>query len=143
MDSSNPLVRRCYRSLCRWGKKTTISYQTPYAGGPTPLFRSPQRRFFIAFTVVNLLVFTVLIITYIVQFKILDSGIEQCIAIDAVYITVIIFAAINTLWYIYLSRITSASDQEWSKYMILMSADIILQLVTVVVTMTVSVQQFK
>ena len=70
MNSSNALVRKAYRKCCIWGRRTPIEYSKPYEGGPTPLLQSPQKRFFIAFTILNLLVFLILIITYIVQFKI-------------------------------------------------------------------------
>ena len=69
MDSNNPYVRSCYRRCCLWGKRTSLKLDKPYEGGPTPLLKSPQKRFFIAFTVINLLVFIILLVSYVIRFK--------------------------------------------------------------------------
>lgn len=108
MDSNNYLIRSLYRRCCLWGRKTPIDYGKPYEGGPTPLFCNPQRRFYIAFTITNIIVFLVLILLYIVQFKVYTA--PPCVQVDTVFITVIVFAAINALWYIYMARIECASD---------------------------------
>ena len=66
MDSSSPFVRNCYRKFCIWGRRTPINYSEPYEGGPTPLFKSPQKLFYTVFFSINLLVFLIMIATYIV-----------------------------------------------------------------------------
>ena len=124
MDSNNYLIRKCFRKCCIWGKKTPIEYTKPYEGGPTPLLRSPQRKFYIAFTLINLVLFVVLFILYIVQFRVQAEDSTDCVSLDSVYIQVIVFAGVNTLWYVQLSRIECASDQEWSKYMTFTAVDI-------------------
>jgi hypothetical protein len=67
MDSNNAYIRSCYRRFCLWGRRNPIAAGSqPYEGGPTPLFKSPQQKFYVAFTAINLLVFLVLIVTYII-----------------------------------------------------------------------------
>eukprot|EP00347_Sterkiella_histriomuscorum_P017465 403349261 len=143
MDSNNYLIRKCFRKCCVWGKKTPIEYTKPYEGGPTPLLRSPQKRFYIAFTLINLILFIVLFIMYIVQFKVLADETPDCVQLDSIYIQVIVFAAVNTLWYIQLSRIEYASDQEWSKYMTFTAFDIVAQLISVVITLYFSIVRLQ
>ena len=112
MDSSSTFVRTCYRKGCLWGRRTPIVLDSKaYEGGPTPLFQSPHRKFYIGFTAFNLIVFLVVIAYFIVQFKV-NKVMEQglCIPIDSIYIIVMIFCAINTLWYLFLARIETASD---------------------------------
>lgn len=135
MDSNSPFVRSCYRKCCLWGRRHTIEHSKPYEGGPTPLFRSPQRTFYQVFTIINLLIFIVLIISYIVQFKVNKSVDLSCVEIDSIYITVLVFTGINAIWYVFLSRIEFASDQEWHKYMLFMGIDTVAQLTSVIATM--------
>jgi hypothetical protein len=59
-----------------------------------------------------------------------------------VYITVLVFACLNTLWYLFLARVDTASDQEWHKYMIIMGFDTKCQMAGVVATMAVTVVQY-
>ena len=75
-----------------------------------------------------------LIISYIVQFKVQEVD-TACLSIDAIYITVLVFAGINTLWYLFLFRVDYASDQEWHKYLVFMCIDILAQLLDVVLTL--------
>ena len=111
MDSSSPLIRNCYRKICIWGKKTPIIYAQPYEGGPTPIYSSPQKKFYMIFTFFNLLLFLVMIISYIVQFKLnANAALKSCINIDLIYIVCIIFVAVNSLWYLFLWRVQSATD---------------------------------
>ena len=142
MDSNNSQVRSCYRRCCKWGRRTPIDLVKPYEGGPTPLFKSPQKRFYIVFTVINMLVFLTLLVTYIIQSKgeTINRG---CINIDSIYITVLVFAALNTLWYIFLARIELASDQEWHKYMVFMGLDTVAQLISVIATLYLTVKQYQ
>jgi hypothetical protein len=126
MDSNNPYVRNFYRKCCLWGKRTPLKLEKPYQGGPVPLLRSPQKKFFIAMTVINLLVFLILIISYVVQFKLSTSSNKisgTCLQIDSVYVTILVFACVNTLWYLFLARVETASDQEWHKYIVFMVID--------------------
>ena len=79
MDSNNRLVRVCYRKMCIWGRKSPIEYTKPYEGGPTPILRSPQRKFYLVFTILNLVVFLALIIAYIVHFKLIKGdNVNEC-----------------------------------------------------------------
>ncbi|CDW84197.1 UNKNOWN [Stylonychia lemnae] len=134
---------RCYRRLCIWGKKTPIEYQKPYEGGPTPLLKSPQRRFYVVFTVINLLLFIVLFVMYIVQFRVQADSTPDCVRLDSIYIQVIVFAGVNTIWYVQLARIDYLSDQEWSKFMTFTAIDILAQLVSVIVTMYFTVVRYN
>lgn len=57
--------------------------------------------------------------------------------------TVLVFAAINTLWYIFLAKVDYASDQEWSKYMTFMGIITVAQAIDVIATLYFTVKQYR
>ena len=83
-----------------------------------------------------------LLISYVVRFKLAsatENNILSCIQIDSVYLTALVFSSLNTMWYLILSRVETASDQEWHKYLVIMGIDTLLQMCSVVATMAVTV----
>jgi hypothetical protein len=111
MDSNNPFVRGCYRKLCLWGRRTPIEIDKPYEGGPTPLFHSPQKKFYYALTGLNLLLFVLVLVYYVVTFKVekvLKKGL--CINIDSVYLIVIFILGVSFALYLNLARVEIATD---------------------------------
>lgn len=55
----------------------------------------------------------------------------------------LIFALVNALWYIFLARVTSATDQEWHKYIVFMTLDILTQFTIFIATLAVSARQYS
>jgi hypothetical protein len=55
---------------------------------------------------------------------------------------VLVFAGVNTLWYLFLFKVDYASDQEWHKYLVLMCVDILAQLLDVVLTLYFTAVQY-
>lgn len=98
------------------------------------------------FTVVNALVLLILLVTYIVQFKLKNSSTvvtTMCINIDLIYITAVIFAGFNTMWYMFLAVcVESATDEEWHRYQIFMAIDTVAQALSVVGTLYATAAQY-
>lgn len=54
-----------------------------------------------------------------------------------------LFCAVNTLWYLFLARIETASDQEWHKYMLFMGINTVISFGGFAATLTFAIKHYQ
>jgi hypothetical protein len=111
MDANAVFVRNCYRKCCIWGKKYRVGrYKKPYKGGATPLWRNPQKSFFHAISVINIIVFLTITMTYFIQDSTIKNACSEIKNTDSTYFQAIIFSFLNTFLYLFMSKVNKGSD---------------------------------
>ncbi len=117
MNSNNEIIRKCFRKCCMWGRKKTVIFDQPYEGGPTPLWRTVQQRFFIVFSLLNIVFLVALIVTYITWFRAGVDALDECLnKVEIYFIITILMMGSDAILYLFMASIHQASDQEWNKY---------------------------
>lgn len=126
--SPNECVRSFNRFFCGWGiRKTPYDINGNIKGGTAPLWANPSRTFFLIFFILNFICSILFIASYIVvqyysnQHK--DDG--NCQQAKGNFKTAFIVIGsiilfVNSLYWLYIYLKEYASDQEWSRYMIIL-----------------------
>ena len=139
LDIDYPTPNGCARSFnkifCSWGvRKTPYDNSGNIKGKTAPLWANPAKKFFLAFFILNFVCSLLFVAGYIVVQYYSDdakkSGNDQegrvCINqakghLKTVFIVIgSIILFVNSLYWLFIYLKDYASDQEWSRYMILL-----------------------
>eukprot|EP00826_Nyctotherus_ovalis_P043387 TRINITY_DN4561_c0_g1_i1.p1 TRINITY_DN4561_c0_g1~~TRINITY_DN4561_c0_g1_i1.p1 ORF type:complete len:200 (-),score=41.16 TRINITY_DN4561_c0_g1_i1:187-786(-) len=128
--SDNPWFQCLYKTFWSWGfRKPLKNSESKYEGSPAPLYRNPDTLIMILFVILNLIILAIIIILYLNEVAIKDNEVER----QGLFAGGIALSGINFLFFICVCLTDSASDQEWSRYLVIMILDFIGHLVYVAV----------
>lgn len=161
--STNSCIRNFNKSCCSWGQRARPNdINGELRGMASPLWANPAKKFFIVMCVITFISVVLFIIAYVVvSYKngdILDKAEEEIANKDPddacviqskkklkVYFIIIGAALlfINALCYCYLGCKKYASDQEWSRYLLIASIICALLLIFNIIHYIVTIDNYK
>ena len=134
MIGNNVIFNRCFQKWWMWGKRTTYRKpNTPNLGGPVPIWRNDFYLFFYIFAGMNFVIFIFDFLAYMISLSKVSSIDNIWFDLENSIFLQMVFSIMNALFYLYLARKDSAIDQEWSRYMIFMLINFILQIIGVTI----------
>ena len=66
MDSRNEFVRSGFSKFCQWGRMKNVEFETPYKGGPVPLWKNISAIWFKRLSMVSFVFFVTCMIEFII-----------------------------------------------------------------------------
>jgi len=129
--SDNPLFKFLYKNCWSWGFTSPLkNKEGKYEGGPAPVHRNPDPIMVIVFVLINIVILAIILILYLNEAIIKNN---ENLEFPGLFIVGILFSGFNAGFFVCVFLVEDASDQEWSRYFVIMTLDFLAHLLYVIV----------